>query len=258
MNRELLLATWRAEETGPPGGWDFSHLAGRLLEDEPPWDFPGRCRRAAAAATAVLDLGTGGGELLAGYADVLPPDTTATEGWPPNVPVAARRLAPLRIPMVFHDGETAGGMPLPFPDGRFDLVLDRHESYDPAEVARVLRPGGRCLTQQVGAGDLPELDAAFGTVDPHPEVRFEPFAAALAGAGLTVTDGAAWRGRHDFADVATLVAYLQLVPWRGPGDFSVARYADTLLGLHAAGPARGRPVAATKSRFWLAATRAAR
>ena len=36
---------------------------------------------------------------------------------------------------------------MPWGDGEFDLVMNRHESYDLAEVARVLSPGGLFLTQ---------------------------------------------------------------------------------------------------------------
>ncbi len=43
------------------------------------------------------------------------------------------------------------------PTGRFDLILNRHESYHPGEIARVLAPGGTFLTQQVGGDELGEL-----------------------------------------------------------------------------------------------------
>lgn len=38
--------------------------------------------------------------------------------------------------------------PVPFETGAFDVVIDRHSSYWPSEVRRVLRRGGRFLTQQ--------------------------------------------------------------------------------------------------------------
>ena len=36
---------------------------------------------------------------------------------------------------------------LPFEDGRFETVIDRHEELVAGEVYRVLRPGGRFITQ---------------------------------------------------------------------------------------------------------------
>ena len=47
-----------------------------------------------------------------------------------------------------HDGEN-----LPLPDESFDLVINRHESFDPFEVYRILKPGGLFITQQVGGRD---------------------------------------------------------------------------------------------------------
>ena len=36
-----------------------------------------------------------------------------------------------------------------------------------------------------------------------------------------------------FADVGALVYYLSAIPWNAPPDFSVPRYKDQLLALHA-------------------------
>src|SRR5215471_6835711 len=77
-------------------GWDFSWLAGRATEERPSWGYQRLLRERLAAATAALDIQTGGGEVLAGVgAENLPPTMVATEGWPPNVERAAARLHPL-------------------------------------------------------------------------------------------------------------------------------------------------------------------
>ena len=54
-----------------------------------------------------------------------------------------------------------GSPALPFEDSSFSLVVSRHESYVASEVARVLRPGGLFLTQQLG-GDSNGFRAALG------------------------------------------------------------------------------------------------
>src|SRR5260370_37893245 len=66
-------------------------------------DYERRAREAVSRATAVLDLGTGGGELLSRLAP-FPPIAIATESYPPNVAVASRRLAPLGGKVVWTDG----------------------------------------------------------------------------------------------------------------------------------------------------------
>jgi SAM-dependent methyltransferase len=70
----------------------------------------------------------------------------ATESWPPHVAVARRNLQPLGTSVV----DVADDADLPFDAGAFDLVVNRHPvvtRWD--EIARVLRPGGTHLSQQV-------------------------------------------------------------------------------------------------------------
>lgn len=58
-----------------------------------PWSYEDLARTEIANATKVLDLNTGGGELLATLLrGVRSAVLVATESWPPNVPVARRLL----------------------------------------------------------------------------------------------------------------------------------------------------------------------
>lgn len=251
MNSDAeLLAAWAAEERAQPEGWDFSSLDGRMSESSEPWDLAAVWRTALASATRVLDMGTAGGEFLARFADVLPAHTVASEGWLPNLGVARRGLAPYDVGVVGSDPDEHGSH-LPFAAGSFDLVLNRHEAYDPADVWRILSPGGVFVTQQVGGDELGEVRSAFGMSPSAPEVTYDRFRAGLADAGFDVVDGAESVGHYVFADIGALVAYVQLVPWDVPEDFTVERYADELLHLHQRGPISGKPFRATRKRFWL-------
>lgn len=252
---EELLRAWAAEERPQPEGWDFSSLDGRMTESTEPWDLPTVWRTALTSAERVLDMGTGGGEFLARFADVLPAHTVATEGWAPNIGVARQRLSPYGVRVVGADNEPDDGpcRLLPFGDGEFDLVLNRHESFHPAEVFRVLAPGGVFLTQQVGGDELGEVRSVFGMGPNAPHVAYGRFVEDLGGVGFDVVDGAETTGHYVFDDIAALVAYLQLVPWDVPEDFTVHRYAEQLLTLHRQGPASGAPFRATRKRFWLKA-----
>lgn len=242
---------WRAEETGQQSGWDFSRLAGRMSETAEPWNLPKIWRDALHLSRHVLDMGTGGGEFLRRFVGVLPADTVATEGWPPNVPVAKAALEPYGITVVQHDPEV--DVYLPFLDGRFDLVLNRHESFRADEVARVLSPGGVFLTQQVDGTEAGELRALMGHHPAFADVTLQRCRQQLEQAGLEILDEGESRGWYSFVDVAALVAYLQLVPWDVPDDFSVDRYPGALWRLHQQGPARGLPVRLSRIRFWLRA-----
>ncbi|MBN1260215.1 MAG: hypothetical protein JXB35_06000, partial [Anaerolineae bacterium] len=53
-------------------GWDFSCLKERWREMPPPWDYRRRAYEASRNVAALLDQGTGGGEVLASLAP-LPP-----------------------------------------------------------------------------------------------------------------------------------------------------------------------------------------
>ncbi|WP_328818780.1 class I SAM-dependent methyltransferase [Nonomuraea cypriaca] len=210
-----------------------------------PWDYEELVRTRLPFAASLLDLGTGGGELLASLAP-LPPRTVATEGHPPNAPIARRRLAPLGVEVV----EAAGA--LPFPDGSFDLVVDRHESYDPYEIRRVLAPGGTFVTQQVAGRDLEEINAALGG-PPHEGRDWDLTMAttALIDAGLDVTWSREAALTTTFHDVGALVLFLRVVSWQVPG-FDANTYADRLRALHS-DMKRDRPLHATAHRFALTA-----
>lgn len=244
-----LLSSWTAAHEVPVSGWDFSDLAGRYVEQEPPWSYADLATRVLVGAGSALDLGTGGGEVLLELLDALPGDTVATEGWPPNIPVAASSLSAHGIPVVEYDAEA--DPLLPFPEHRFDVVLDRHEAYVAAEVLRVMRPGGRFLTQQVDGRNFPETQAMFGGQSNYPDITLANLSAEAVAAGFEVLAAEEWQGQSRFADVATLVRYFAHVPWEVPDDFSVDRYARQLLDLHHS----GRELSFTQRRFYLSVQR---
>ena len=254
---QALLHSWRHEAERPVEGWDFSHLDGRMDQDQPPWDFDTMSRAALESAAHVLDMGTGGGEQLLRFADVLPPDTVATEGWAPNVPVARNVLGSHGISVVEYDPEadSAADRRMPFEDSRFDLILNRHEAFVADEVCRVLTSGGRLLTQQVAGDDAHELRALFGGAAHYPLILMPLLLEQAAAAGLAIDDSRDWTGRYVFRDVGALVAYLRIVPWDAPDDFSVDRYADRLLRLHR--DSAGSDITLTMRRFWFQAHRSA-
>jgi SAM-dependent methyltransferase len=208
----------------PLRGWDFGWLADRAAGAEPTWRYPDLARALLRDADRVLDVDTGGGELLAA---LHPPAgrTWATEAWPPNVPVATQRLAPLGVTVV-ETGE------LPFPDGEFSVVLNRHGRLDAEGIARVLAAGGTLLTQQVGGEDCVDLNRALGAPVTERRWNLDVATDALSAAGLRVVDAAEQWPLLTFADIGAVVYQLRMVPWQ-VRDFSVDRYDGALRRLHA-------------------------
>lgn len=248
----------------PTEGWDLTRFGDRIRQESLPWRYWDLVADLAAGAATMLDVGTGGGELLADFwagAGGRRPFTVATESWPPNVPVAAARLRPLGIPVVHAEGapdndDQAADEPLgrlPFRDGTFALVIDRHEAFNAGEVRRVLAPAGRFLTQQVG-GDYRDVYELLGV--PWSGRRLFSLASAarqLAAAGLEVQASQEAWVTTEFADVGVLTWYLRQVPWVIP-EVDVRRDVARLRAVHerirASGPARMRHLG-----FWLRAAR---
>jgi SAM-dependent methyltransferase len=135
----------------PVEGWDFSWLAGRATEERPAWGYSGLLRERLAGAQAVLDIQTGGGEVLAAAlrgSDHRRAAVAATESWPPNAMLAQRALAPWRGAVV----RAADAGRLPFRIDSFDLVVSRHPvAVMWPDIARVLAPGGTYLSQLIEA-----------------------------------------------------------------------------------------------------------
>ncbi len=225
-HEDELLALWHGEEQAPFIGWDFSHLDRRMLEDQAPWSYSTSASELLRAATSVVDLGTGGGERLLKLREWWPARVVVTEDYAPNVRLARERLAPLGVE-VFDVPVTDAGL-LPFSDASFDIVLNRHSGFNPAEVSRVLVPGGAFLTQQIHARYAADLGATFGATPPYPDATPAKYVPRLQAAGLEVTDVREWSGKLEFTDVGAIVYYLRAVPWLVPG-FSVASHVEQLM-----------------------------
>lgn len=228
MNRAQLIAHWQHEVQQPFTGWDFSYLDGRMLEEQPPWSYLERAAELMRHSTAVLDLETGGGERLLKLKEHWPKKVVATESYQPNFKLATERLAPLGVTVI--DVASTDEGPQPFADGEFDLVLNRHAGFNPAEVARMLASGGTFLTQQVHGLWAHDLLAAFDAKPQWPNATAENYLPRLTAAGLTIVTAKDWSGKLAFTDVGAIVYYLKAVPWLVSG-FTVETHFDLLLSL---------------------------
>jgi SAM-dependent methyltransferase len=226
--KDRLQHAWEAEERAPFAGWDFAHLDGRMIEEQPPWDYMQRAAELLDQASAVLDIGTGGGERLLALRAHWPPRVVATEDYPPNVRLATERLAPLGVQVIQAPVEDVS--PLPLAAESIDLALNRHSALDIGEIARVLTPGGRLYTQQVHGLWANDLLEVFGATPAWPEAAPARYLGRLQQAGMTVVDAQEWQGQLAFTDVGAVVYYLRAVPWLVRG-FSVASHLGALLAL---------------------------
>ncbi|HEV6955741.1 MAG TPA: class I SAM-dependent methyltransferase [Promicromonospora sp.] len=220
------------------GGLDDTPVDDRLTVDTPEWDYPGRAREIVQRSRgAVLDIGTGDGDFFAGLGP-LPKGSAATETGPAFL-TARRRLEPLGVDVRRAEASWTGDVLLPFFDGQFSTVLSRFGPVDPAEVGRVLEPGGTFLTEQVDTRDGIALNKALGVPlgwDPD-AVTVDVVADGLVAAGLEIVEATEHVGTRTFRDLSSVLWYLRRAAWQVPelaelSPGAVARHEAALRALH--------------------------
>jgi len=250
MDMQKLIEQWRAEEAvAHIHGWDFSHIEGRYTEEgDLPWDYREEVLARLKADMSLLDLDTGGGEFLLslGHPHHM---LAATEGYAPNVALCREVLTPLGVD--FRPASARG--PLPFADASFDMVINRHGDFCAEEIARVLRPGGVFITQQVGAENDRELvELLLGKQPaPFPEQYLSVTEEKFRAAGFEILRGEECFRSICFYDVGALVWFARIIEWEFPG-FSVDACLPQLMEAQRLVESMGR-VEARIHRFFLIA-----
>ncbi|TVX93885.1 class I SAM-dependent methyltransferase [Paenibacillus agilis] len=225
------MQRWKSDWTNDDSiyhftGWDFSTLAkyGGMQEFPLPWNYAHIVMPRVRQADSLLDMGTGGGEFLS-KCTPLPACTYATEGYAPNVEVARELLGPLGVKVVpFSDDEH-----IPLPSEHFQMIINRHDSFNASEVARMLKKGGTFVTQQAGGHNDLEFNDWLGA--PYPDFidwNLDTAVNNLKREGLTIEEAVEVEVKTRFYDIRTIIAYLQIVSgWQIP-DFSVITYEKEL------------------------------
>lgn len=226
MNRNELIEYWKNEErVAHIHGWDFSHIEGRYTEGaDMPWDYRGIILSHLKPEMKLLDIDTGGGEFLLSLGHPFE-NTAATEGFPPNVKLCEDTLLPLGIDFRPGDGKAH----LPFEDGSFDMIINRHGDFNAGDIHRLLKPGGLFVTQQVGAENDRELVRLLcgETTVPFPEQYLSITEEKFRLAGFDIIDGRECFPPIRFYDVGALVWFARIIEWEFP-DFTVDAALDNL------------------------------
>jgi len=224
---EALREEWLAEEQAAFQGWDFSHLDGRMKEEDLPWDYREIIRRHLRPEYRLLDMGTGGGEFLLSLKHPYQ-NTYVTEAYPPNVRLCTEQLAPLGITVrQIHDDSA-----IPYSDEEFDIVLNRHGAFDAREVFRVLSPNGLFITQQVGGENNRALSELLisGYMPQFTLHNLAETQSLVRDAGFVVVQCGESYPKLLFSDIGAIVYFAKIIEWEFPG-FSVQRCFNALMGL---------------------------
>jgi SAM-dependent methyltransferase len=200
-------------------GWRFEYEP-EVVGGDVPWNYDDIASRLLGDSICVIDLGTGGGETYLGLLEAKNCQAFATEEWERNAPIAATRLKGVA------SVTRCSSLVLPFPEETFDLILCRHEAIDPSEITRVLKPGGRLLSQQVIHDFMFELIDTFPDMAIFPDF-FSDYKGDFSHLGLHIRQAEEFRYKVRFHELGHLVYQLSATPWTIPG-FSVATHLDGL------------------------------
>ena len=223
-----LKEIWKLDEKQSMKGWDFSHIKDRWEEEKLPFDYKETILNRLRDEHTLLDMGTGGGEFLLELNH--PYDKTyATEGYKPNIDYCIENLVPLGITV---EGIDKGG-DLPFKDDMFDIIINKHSSYDIKEIKRILKKDGIFITQQVGCLNNRELSRVFieGFELPYKKNHMDIQRNQFIKQGFEVLESKEHFPEIRFFDIGALVFFCKIIVWEFP-EFSVEKYFDKLLMLH--------------------------
>lgn len=224
MNNLELKTKCLFEENFSFKGWDFSHIDGLWDSQSLPWDYSHIVKSFLKNTDNLLDMGTGGGEFLLSlnHPYLL---TSVTEAYLPNIELCKNSLAPLGITVA----QTYDDDKLPFDDSSFDVIINRHESFDLSEVNRTLKSGGYFITQQVGGKNNNDLSQRLIE-------NFEPafsshvldyYLEGLKSLSFEIIQSNEFFPYIRFYDIGALVYFAKIIEWEFP-NFSVESCFDEL------------------------------
>lgn len=146
-------------------GWDFSSM--RTERQVVPWSYEDEVRLYTKPTDHVLDIGTGGGEVLSrlasGFAVGLGVDIDPA--MIETAKTAKRKSGAYNVDFAVSSER------LESVTGMFDVVIDRHAPFDLQAVSSHLNPGGYFITQQVGENNMANVKKALGQQTVRPPVE---------------------------------------------------------------------------------------
>ena len=223
---ELKNSWYQEEKIAHIHGWDFSHINDRYTEENNiPWDYYSIIKKYLKPDMVMLDYDTGGGEFLLTLNHPYH-NTKATEGYEPNVKLCEEKLLPLGIDFKACDDPKN----IPFADETFDIVINRHGSFDQKELYRILKKGGLFITQQVGAKNDRDLVLKVlpNTPVPFPDMMLDIQVEKFKELGFQIIKSDEAYDSIRFFDIGAFVWFSHIIEWEFI-DFSVDKCLDKLI-----------------------------
>ena len=130
---------------------------------------------------------------------------------------------------------------IPYDDGTFDIVINRHGDFCAKELHRLLKAGGLFITEQVGGENDIDLIRMVLPDTPisYPELNLKTQQQVFEEAGFQIVQAEEAFRPIIFRDVGAFVWFARIIEWEFP-DFSVERCFDHLLDMQKQVEAQGR------------------
>jgi SAM-dependent methyltransferase len=217
MNTNELKQEWLKYEKIKFEGWDFSHIKDSWENETLPWNYVKIVNKYLSSDLELLDMGTGGGELLLSLNHPYE-KTSVTEGWQPNIELLKSKLVPLGIKLAQIGDEDI----IDYVDNSFDIIINRHESFNVEEVKRVLKPNGVFITQQVGGKNgnrlsnmlIPRFKPKYETLNLRNTLR------DLKDYNFEIMFSDEYFPYQKFFNMEALIYYARVIEWEFP-EFNV-------------------------------------
>lgn len=209
-------------------GWNFTYLANKCIQEELPWSYQKIVKHYLKPEMNLLDMGTGGGELLSTFEHPYH-KTTVTEGWDKNYQLLLKKLKPKGVNVQF----VAENDDLNFPDNHFDIIINSHASFSVTEVARVLKTSGWFISQQVG--DLNGMQLASKLIPQLPKKQLNFHLASVLSKLKLNHFTILYENEHypaqNFFDMDGFIYYIRTISWEFP-NFSVENNFAELVSIY--------------------------
>ncbi|GEP25119.1 class I SAM-dependent methyltransferase [Lentilactobacillus diolivorans] len=227
MNEKQLKRFWKHEERIGIRGWDFSHLKRRWNNEKLPWDYRQLVLQSLTPNKMLLDMGTGGGELLSSFHHPAH-QTAVTEAWQPNIDLLRKKFEPIGVTVY----PVKQADMLPVHNQSVDIITNSHNAFNAKSVANKLNSTGLFITQQVGATNNFSLSQFLNPnyVPAFPKNTLLQTINACQKAGLKIRLDKQAFPKMTFFDVGAIVYYASIIPWEFP-NFSVDKCLPQLLAL---------------------------
>ncbi|WP_226666281.1 methyltransferase domain-containing protein [Metabacillus litoralis] len=227
-NNNELKKEWLKYEKLNFEGWDFSHIKYSWENEALPWNYAKIIKNYLSKDLQLLDMGTGGGEFLLTLNHPYE-KTSVTEGWKPNIELIKSKLVPLGIKLAPIGDDDI----IDYSDNSFDMIINRHESFNIEEVKRVLKPNGVFITQQVGGENGNRLSKIL---IPNFQPKYETHNLMntlhdLKENDLDIMFAEEVFPYQKFFNMKALIYYAKVIKWEFPG-FSVENHYIQLLTVY--------------------------